>query len=285
MRQYSGANPPAMTTAEHMNVYWDIQAPAGPYNYDLTLYYNDPWMGTNSSKPDISIGQRISNNPWTVYDSNSVIPTINVPFFNILQVDSLNDFSLFTGMTGINTLPVKLVTFSAARSLQDVMVKWTTTSEINTRTFEIQRAFDGMNFNTIGEVKANGSSNLPVSYKFTDKNSMNIKSGSALYYRLKMIDNDGSYKYSDIAVVNPEAQNIPAMTVYPNPSNGHFIIDNMNGLETKAKLTDITGKTIDEFIVQPGTKQLDYSTVKEGIYFLQVSNEKLQQTYKIIISK
>jgi alpha-mannosidase len=120
-------------------------------------------------------------------------------------------------------LPVKLLLFNGDKIQGLNMLKWKTTGEISFKKYELQRSTDGQQFTTITSAAAKlGSIN---SYEFTDKN---INAGTPYYYRLKMINGDNSFNYSETILIKADkaASNI---VLYPNPVNNvlkiNFILD------------------------------------------------------------
>jgi hypothetical protein len=89
------------------------------------------------------------------------------------------------------TTPVELISFTAEKLSQNAMLKWSTASESNFSYFSIEKSEDGINFSETGRVNSRGSASAPASYDFVDFQG-------ASYYRLKMVDLDGSGKYSNI---------------------------------------------------------------------------------------
>ena len=170
------------------------------------------------------------------------------------------------------------------------LLTWQTASEKNTSRFDIERSFDGQKFEKIGEVKAKGNSNQPLSYQFSD-NKLIVK--KAHYYRLKMIDLDSSFTYSEIkSLYLDKVQNFKAL-IYPNPNTGLFDLVLNGDLETDSPLsilvTDISGKQIfqterkDFRIYEPITFNLDNLNV--GLYYIIIKNGKNLHCQKMIIQK
>jgi hypothetical protein len=100
----------------------------------------------------------------------------------------------------LSPLPVTLLTFDGALENNSTLLKWTTSSEQDTRNFEVQKSTDGANFQTIGTVAAAGNSSGNRSYSHRDLQVNEIN-----YYRLKMNDIDGAFKYSNVVVIRNNA--------------------------------------------------------------------------------
>ena len=115
-----------------------------------------------------------------------------------------------------NPLPVELTAFSGEVNGNDVILKWNTATEVNNYGFNIERAAQNRDWQTIGFVKGNGNSNIPHDYSFTDSNP---NGGSNFKYRLKQLDNDGKSEYSDVINIEIKPTQFTLEQNYPNPFN------------------------------------------------------------------
>jgi hypothetical protein len=88
---------------------------------------------------------------------------------------------------------VILVSFTITDTNSTALLKWTTSEEINLSYFEIERSPDGTNFLQLGQISANGDTTGIINYTFTDVNNTTVQN---YYYRLKMINLDGSFHFS-----------------------------------------------------------------------------------------
>jgi hypothetical protein len=114
-------------------------------------------------------------------------------------------------------IPVELTSFTADISNNRVMLKWTTSSEVNNLGFEIERTLaSSEKWETLGFVKGNGNSTSINQYSYTDANPAD----GNLLYRLKQIDLSGAFEYSNIVEVNISSpKEFELMQNYPNPFN------------------------------------------------------------------
>ncbi len=115
-------------------------------------------------------------------------------------------------------LPVKLEYFTAEKKDErSAIVKWATASEINNDHFEVERSADAQQWTRIGTVPGAGNSNDHLDYSLDDNDPL----PGINYYRLKQVDYDGQYEYSDIAEVEFSGEegmhSATVMTIYPNP--------------------------------------------------------------------
>lgn len=175
-------------------------------------------------------------------------------------------------------LPVTLTSFTATKSEKTALLNWATTMEVNSDKFEIERGTDGKSWEILGNVKSNGETNQTLSkYSFTDIQPLN---GENLY-RLKMIDNDGSYAYSRIQSVIFETQNL-AM-VYPNPTVNKLTItaDDWSKVD-KVQILNLSGTIIYESDNKAGP-EINVSGLMPGAYVLRlVHTSGSQETQKFV---
>jgi hypothetical protein len=125
-------------------------------------------------------------------------------------------------------------------SKEKTKLDWSTATEYNADYFEVQRSTDGMSFHPIGIVKATGFSNTLRQYFFTDQNP----SVGVNYYRLRQVDRDGQFEFSQIRAVQVFKVR---MGVYPNPVAGSTLRVNLSNGLTEAisgELYDLTGKLV-----------------------------------------
>jgi hypothetical protein len=115
-------------------------------------------------------------------------------------------------------LPVELLFFNAERkNVEEVLLSWSTATEINNQGFEIERMYESQaTFESIGWVDGQGTTTSTTNYQYTDENSY----GGISYYRLKQIDHDGTFSYSAIKAVAGDGDRSISYTeisIYPNP--------------------------------------------------------------------
>src|SRR5690606_16860319 len=103
----------------------------------------------------------------------------------------------YVNLIDFNIIPVELTSFAGSTVNGNVVLNWNTASETNNSGFEIQRSTDRVNFSNIAFVPGFGTTTQPRSYSYTD-NSVN---NGTYYYRLKQVDYNGAFAYSDIVEV------------------------------------------------------------------------------------
>ena len=181
-------------------------------------------------------------------------------------------------------VPLTLISFSALLNNCEPVLKWVTESEINTDRFEIERSSANASvFTMIGSLSATGSGATKSNYSFSDNNI--VTSTEKIFYRLKMIDKDGKFKYSEILPINVNCK-ITSVSVYPNPVKNGKLYVSVTGLKnnTQATLLSVAGQYILQTKVNNGTNFINVSTLANGIYILNMVEEKgLTKRVKVII--
>jgi hypothetical protein len=185
-----------------------------------------------------------------------------------------------------SSLPVELISFAAVELNSMIELKWSTASEINNAGFEVQRSKDGVQFENLQFVDGNGNSQETLEYNFIDKDA---KLGERYFYRLRQIDFDGKFEFSDIikASLNEDATVIG--DIYPNPSESGQVNVNMNTEEEgdwTISLLDLTGREIateQRTITTGASKQsFTFDSHLTGIYILRMENG-VTRIYKEVV--
>ncbi len=185
-------------------------------------------------------------------------------------------FSGFWAKTQLGVLPLNLVSFKGTKTSNGNLLQWKTSSEINTYSFEVERQFAVGNrqWATIGMQAAVGSGANDYSYIDVDKLN------GTIYYRLKMIDNDGRFTYSNIIKLNSQSKN--QTTIYPNPltTKATLEISDRALLNTQATIIDANGRILQTFTIKNNFEIVDMSGFSKGIYILKLANGEMQSIIK-----
>ena len=173
--------------------------------------------------------------------------------------------------------PVQWVSFNAKKKDGSVLLTWETAQEQNSKNFEIERSSDGRRFNKIGSVPAAGNSNVISRYSYID----DVPVKGLNYYRLKQIDLDGKFAYSEVAKVNFDGAE--RLLVFPNPAADQLTVQfPANKRFISAHILDASGKLVfqKQLASASGTLTLDIRNLSPGWYVLQLRGEKtIQQKF------
>jgi hypothetical protein len=284
-RLYQGVYPPGVDSTIHssLNAYWAFNAPAGSYNYQAKLFYRNTWIGSNSSESDLIGALKASSSAWASTSNNSIDTNLN-----IMTLSSLYDIGDLTGTSVGNPLPIKLSMFSAQLVDKDAKLSWVSQTELNSKQFEIEYALDGKTFKQIGAVRSSGNSKTTKSYEFIHLQAASyLESSPTIYYRLKMVDRDGTYEYSKIINVNTNKE--LEIILVPNPFNDALFIqyNNINEGEANVAMFDISGKQIlhEKLWLKAGLNKIGLPTdknIESGIYFMKITQQGESRLVKLI---
>lgn len=151
-----------------------------------------------------------------------------------------NRFQIITGDPSL--LPVKWLSVSAHAQNEDVIVKWSTASEKNNAGFVVERSADTKQWETSGLVASAGNGNMVNNYNFKDAGAFS-SSANMLYYRVKQMDKNGDFSYSDVISVSNENTPKAVISVYPNPAKDIIHINSTSlSATTHVEIHDLYGK-------------------------------------------
>ncbi len=188
------------------------------------------------------------------------------------------------GVFMIVPLGVTFVEFFAETIDRNVLLTWTTASEVNSDFFSVERSSDGVNYTEIGVVQAAGSSQSILDYEFIDQNILEPQ--KILYYRLKQVDFDGTTMYSEVRTVQIDQQHSDQIVVFPNPFSetlNVFIPQDYISDHTQIILRDGINRTVEIADVQSELTTFFCSELSKGIYLISVIVDgKVIQTEKLV---
>ena len=218
-----------------------------------------------------------------------------------------NNVQPYIALFSDGLLPVELVHFSLTRQNNCVELNWTTITEVNNYGFEIERTPlippfgkggrpEEGGWEKIGFVAGSGNSNSKKEYSFTDDlHHTSIQSYNHTFrYRLKQIDNDGTFSYSNI--IEAEVTDIPAEFMlyqnYPNPFNPSTVISYQLPVNTfvTLKVFDIIGNEVATLVNQEkpaGSYEVtfDASNLTSGVYFYELRTDNFRSVRKLMLIK
>lgn len=214
----------------------------------------------------------------SVSDASFILTATSVSDINSGSVFAAADTTSFYYCQTV--LPLQLLSFTANHYNSQNVLHWKTAEEINTAQFEIERSADGNLFKALNIIKAKGANGN--TYTYYDVQPLTATN----FYRLKMIDKDGSFTYSNTCKLNNKSS--IDITLYPNPVKNNLSIllnsKSASGLETI--ITDINGKILYSYnflaILGQSNYNINISSLAKGIYFLKISSKNKQETLKFI---
>ncbi len=231
------------------------------------------------------------NNPAALVAQRYDVPTSNwqpplggqVAGVNFVTVSGVTTFSPWTLASTIDgfLLPSELISFSGEVLGQSAALYWATETELNSDYFEVEASADGFDFQAIGQVAAAGQSLERLDYQLIDPNPvLGIN-----YYRLKMVDTDGSFSYSNIIALEFRTNwDANTVQIFPNPlPKGTMLNIGSNILPGSVRIYDALGRVLTEYSnLQEAQIHLpDYWA--SGVYFLAIEVEGNIITRKLVI--
>jgi hypothetical protein len=175
---------------------------------------------------------------------------------------------------GCFPLPVHLRSFNANKCEKtNVCLTWESASELNMKCYDVESSTDGIYFRRIATLPAKNE--IKNNYYFKDLNAK-----GKLYYRLKMIDIDQTFSYSEIVEIN--YSNETAIQIFPNPSNTSIRIHGLNGLSV-VELITMQGQTVIQIQTTSSKIEIPTNELRNGIYQLKIYQNHQVKTEKLVI--
>ena len=242
----------------------------------------------------VFLEQDISTEFWSssIFDNSNVFYIFLYSYNNTIFQDYNNkDYGFSVRCSNDqNTLPVELTSFSVSVVDNNVKLNWKTATEVNLFSFEVEKKISGdKQWQNIASVHAAGNSVAPNQYSFTDT-KVNF---GVFSYRLKMMDNDGTFKYSNIVNVEiAQPTKFELKQNYPNPFNPSTTIKFSVPRSTYVSLTiyNSSGQQVSKLIskdMKAGvyTTEWNASGFASGVYYYRMVADNFAETKKLILLK
>ncbi|NNJ55886.1 MAG: tandem-95 repeat protein, partial [Bacteroidia bacterium] len=267
-------NSTVSSTEVHFKLYID-------WNQDGTWDLTKVGYGTTGSPDTVDVNVSLPSGEDGAFsarlrvamDSNNIAPT------GIMNNGETEDY-----LINLSPVPVELLYFEAVKKGNDAMLTWSTATEINNSHFDIQRTTPGQQWETIGRVKGAGNSVFINDYNFVDENPFK----GVNYYRLKQVDFDGAYEYSNVELLKFDATE--SISVYPNPtrdvvnvSYGNYFDENVSIIIVDVLGKELVRRTLNEDDYQRTEVQINVSDFDAGYYFLTVHTDDEIKTVKLLV--
>lgn len=171
-------------------------------------------------------------------------------------------------------MPAHLLSFTGQAIGKGVNLNWKATDEINFSHYGVEHSEDGRAFTQLGTVQAKNNSSAVNNYSF-----LHLTPGAKNYYRLKLVDKDGRFGYSNIISVN--FGNDVEIRVYPNPFTTFLTVNAGSAGKNVVRVFDVNGKLVSQQAFTGSTTVLDVSKYAAGGYVVQVNSSDKMQTFKV----
>ncbi len=224
------------------------------------------------SLPSGATGISNTNSITVDYGMSAVSGPIKVQGVNMYGMGATSSLSIIV----TSVLPITLIQFDAEKKGKNSLLRWTTASEQNSHSFNIEHSSDARVFSELGSVTASGSTQNEKQYNYTHF----APASGANYYRLKLVDRDGSYSYSEVRTIYFEEKGT-GVTVYPNPVSNELFIETEPGKITKISIFNQLGQLFYHGTIQ-GKTIIPITSYLPGIYFIKLENEKSSSFKKFV---
>ncbi len=224
------------------------------------------------------------------HTTNDKVQYFNQPYYLMMSRASIGTIAALAEIS--DNVPVELASFSAKSVNDGIQLRWTTASEINNRGFEIERSLNSnKNFKTIAFIEGNGTTTELSNYTFTDRSDLNEV--LTVYYRLKQIDFDGTFSYSNTVYAELNFPSGFALEQnFPNPFNPATTITYSitTDVFVSIKIYDFIGREVNTLVNEtkpPGRYQVafDASDLPSGTYFYTLRAGDFSNTRKMMLIK
>jgi predicted GH43/DUF377 family glycosyl hydrolase len=291
---------------------WDDESVGTGLNclkIDNTLYmWYTGWNSIGLTKSGLATSTN-DGVTWTKYSGNPVLNLGPVGSWDASMVETgtvlleRSTFRMWYDAYGANVtdlwrigiatstlvVPVELTSFTAEPLDQKVILRWTTATELNNNGFEIQRRVTESDFATIGFVRGEGTTTNQKQYSYIDKDLADGK----YFYRLKQVDYNGTYEYSNVIEVDVRSLNEYALEQnFPNPFNSTTTIGYVLREKSNAKLIllNVIGEEVAVLVNEEqdkGFHKIDFnaSTLASGVYFYRLQAGDYTSVRKMILLK
>jgi hypothetical protein len=188
------------------------------------------------------------------------------------------------------TIPVELTSFSAIYNKTDITLQWETATELNNKGFKVERSIDQCDWKNIAFIQGNGNSTSPKVYGYVDNDL--LAGDTKFQYRLKQIDYDGSFGYTDIVEVEVVPEQYELLQNYPNPFNPStkIVFSIPEASFVQLKVYDVLGNEVSTLVNEEhnaGVYSIDFSGTRltSGTYFYRLKAGNYVEIKKMVLLK
>ena len=189
-------------------------------------------------------------------------------YASVVQTITVTDAPSNTATTDCTILPIELSDFRGEMIEDEVILRWTTLSELNNDYFAVERSLDGVKWTVFDVIDGAGNSNETLNYGTRDQNP----NDGVNYYRLRQFDYDGKISVSDIIGVMSESND--ELSLYPNPTEKNVLISSKYHF-SQVIIRDLQGTVVLEKEVNSGSQMaLDLESLRAGVYLVTIDSDQ-----------
>lgn len=253
-----------------VNREWNItDVTGGAVSADITFQWNGAEEDGSFNRGLAQVGHH-NGSTWQIISPAAAAGGTDPYTRTATGVSSFSPFGI--GSNG--ALPVHLLSFNGIKQGNQTKLNWETENEIDFAFFEVQRSTDNRTYQSIGTRVAMNQPGIN-NYTLNDVQPMN----GANFYRLKQVNNNGSFTFSRILKV--DFSKALSVVVYPNPAKDEVIIQSDKKLSS-IQLVDMNGKIIKQFAPVSSNRYV-IGRQSSGIYFIRIFSDAETETIKLVI--
>ena len=263
---------------------WDVQMTGGNTAGAVTLNLNfSDYNGTTPSAVNTySLLYNATDGTFATGTNKLVAATSttlsgNIVSFKLTASKLANGY--YTIVYSATTLPLELTAFTAVAQGSSSLLEWNAQEETGLSHFEIERSSDGAQFSTIGSVAAAAYTTVPGQYTFSDLQPLK----GLNYYRLAMVDEDGTVAYSGIRTVNFGGSSDVTVSVYPNPATDllNLALTHVDGT-VNIRLFNSIGGIVRMMTTTSASVQVPVSDLAKGVYIIEITGTNFRNAVEFL---
>jgi hypothetical protein len=259
--------------------YWDIKRLTGTSAVTLTFGFGDPCsdgMANYINNPATIKIAHWTGSAWENLGNGGSTGAITGTVTTGAPVNSFSPFTFGSVDVAVNPLPVTLLSFNAAKCNNGICLLFNVENEINFARYEVEKSSDGTKFTQFKTVWASGNT-AQTNYSAIDNQPFD----GLNYYRLKMIDKDDRFTYSEVIKINNSKKY--TIGVSPNPAADYMIITGAGDFR-QIQIMDAAGKVLKLFNKNINNRY-NLTGLAKGIYFVRLLSARENFTIKIVIKQ
>ena len=255
----------------------DLDCFVGRFNGTIIAFENQgnsntPFMAKLIGADNPLNGVSISSNPNIAF-----VDLDNNGMEDVFFGGNDGELNFYLG-AGCGPLPVEMAYFNAMAEGQTSILEWMTAMELNNEGFYVERSVDGKNWETLDFIYGAGTTNNAQTYTYIDEAPV----AGSNYYRLKQMDYDEVFEYSDIRVVQFKGKKV-SVDIYPNPVQS-FLNINVEGQsdDVMVSIFSVSGQLMHQESFFGINHQVNFSELEGGLYFIRIEGQNINVFQKII---
>ncbi len=247
-----------------------ITIPQGPWT--------GQWFGGAEMVFEAIAGQNSIFSHWEI-DQNYMGQDLFDPstWLQLLTTDTITAY-----FVPDQPLPIEMIAFTGTARETDVLLQWVTGSEMNSSHFDVEKRVSSGTWRPLGRVEAAGWSYTTINYQLLDPEPHDGPN----YYRLRQVDLDGTYKFSNVVVAEFSSFSAGALSIWPNPANDGATFENNSDLDLELEMVTADGRAVRRiFLGAERSRWVSLNDLPAGVYFIRTMNGDRKVAERLVIMR